>query len=124
MRSFVVEPMQHEQPLPRRRRRPHRAADGAKGMNLAIADVEILASALEAFYASGDASGLASLLRALPAPRLARAALLLLHDLDAPPPDGQDPFEAQLQHAQLEYVCSSEAAATSLAENYVGLDAV
>jgi p-hydroxybenzoate 3-monooxygenase len=39
-------------------------------------------------------------------------------------PDGQDPFEAKLQHAQLEYVCSSEAAAKSLAENYVGLHAV
>ena len=39
-------------------------------------------------------------------------------------PENQDPFEAQLQHAQLEYVCSSEAAARSLAENYVGLDRV
>ncbi len=35
-----------------------------------------------------------------------------------------DPFEVQLQRAQLEYVCSSEAAARSLAENYVGLDRV
>ena len=39
-------------------------------------------------------------------------------------PDGQDPFEAQLQRAQLDYVCRSEAAARSLAENYVGLDRV
>jgi p-hydroxybenzoate 3-monooxygenase len=39
-------------------------------------------------------------------------------------PEHQDPFEAQLQLAQLAYVCSSEAAARSLAENYVGLDAV
>ena len=36
-------------------------------------------------------------------------------------PPGQDPFESQLQHAQLEYVTSSRAAATTLAENYTGL---
>ena len=35
-------------------------------------------------------------------------------------PPGQDPFEAKLQLSQLEYVCNSRAAATSLAENYVG----
>ena len=39
-------------------------------------------------------------------------------------PPGQDPFEAQLQRSQLEYVCSSRAAATTLAENYVGLERV
>jgi p-hydroxybenzoate 3-monooxygenase len=39
-------------------------------------------------------------------------------------PPGQDPFEAQLQLAQLEYVCRSKAASTTLAENYVGLERV
>ena len=34
---------------------------------------------------------------------------------------GQDPFEARLQRSQLDYVCSSRAGATTLAENYVGL---
>jgi p-hydroxybenzoate 3-monooxygenase len=37
---------------------------------------------------------------------------------------GNDPFEGRLQLSQLEYVCSSHAASTSLAENYVGLDRV
>ena len=39
-------------------------------------------------------------------------------------PPGQDPFEAQLQRSQLDYVCSSRAASTTLAENYVGLERV
>ena len=39
-------------------------------------------------------------------------------------PPRQDPFEAQLQLSQLEYVCSSHAASTTLAENYVGLERV
>ena len=85
MRAFVVEPMQHEH--------LYLAGDaahivpptGAKGMNLAIADVEILASALEAFSASGDTVAARVVLRALPPARVARAALLVLHDVDAPP---------------------------------------
>src|SRR5215208_8237066 len=58
MRSFVVEPMQHG--------RLFLAGDaahivpptGAKGLNVAVADVEVLAEALESFYASGDTGGL------------------------------------------------------------------
>ena len=124
MRSFVVEPMQH--------RKLFLAGDaahivpptGAKGMNLAIADVELLAAALEAFYSSGDESRLASysedcLRRVWRVQHFSYFMTSMLHR-----PDGQDPFEAQLQRAQLDYVCSSEAAARSLAENYVGLDRV
>ena len=124
MRSFVVEPMQHEH--------LYLAGDaahivpptGAKGMNLAIADVEILASALDAFYGSGDTSGLASysercLRRVWRVQHFSYFMTSMLHR-----PADQDPFEAQLQQAQLAYVCSSEAAARSLAENYVGLDEV
>jgi p-hydroxybenzoate 3-monooxygenase len=124
MRSFVVEPMQHE--------RLFLAGDaahivpptGAKGMNVAIADVELLAAALERFYASGDESGLASysedcLRRVWRVQHFSSFMTSMLHR-----PDGQDPFEARLQLAQLEYVCRSEAAATSLAENYVGLHRV
>jgi len=124
MRSFVVEPMQHA--------RLFLAGDaahivpptGAKGMNLAIADVEVLARALESFYASGDSSGLESysetcLRRVWRVQHFSYFMTSMLHR-----PEGQDPFEAQLQHAQLEYVCRSEAAARSLAENYVGLDEV
>ena len=124
MRSFVVEPMQHG--------RLFLAGDaahivppaGAKGLNLAVADVEVLAEALSSFYESGDESGLDGysgrcLRRVWRVQHFSNFMTTMLHR--AP---GQDPFDAQLQMAQLEYVCRSEAAATSLAENYVGLDRV
>jgi p-hydroxybenzoate 3-monooxygenase len=93
-------------------------------MNLAIADVEVLAAALDSFYASGDSSGLDSysetcLRRVWRVQHFSYFMTSMLHR-----PEGQDPFEAKLQRAQLEYVCRSEAAARSLAENYVGLDNV
>jgi p-hydroxybenzoate 3-monooxygenase len=124
MRSFVVEPMQHG--------RLFLAGDaahivpptGAKGLNLAVADVEVLAEALGAFYESSDASGLDSYsercLRRVW--RIQHFSYWMTSMLHRPP--GQDPFEAQLQLSQLEYVCSSHAAATTLAENYVGLERV
>jgi p-hydroxybenzoate 3-monooxygenase len=121
MRSFVVEPMQHEKLFLAGDAAHIVPPTGAKGMNLAIADVEILASALESFYASGDTAGLESysercLRRVWRVQHFSYFMTSMLHR-----PDGQDPFEAKLQLAQLEYVCRSEAAAKSLAENYVGL---
>jgi p-hydroxybenzoate 3-monooxygenase len=120
MRSFVVEPMQHG--------RLYLAGDaahivpptGAKGMNLAIADVTVLAEALVAFYA-GDPSGLEGysercLRRVWRAEHFSWFMTSMLHR----PPD-QDPFEARLQRSQLRYVTQSPAAATMLAENYVGI---
>jgi p-hydroxybenzoate 3-monooxygenase len=120
MRSFVVEPMQHG--------RLFLAGDaahivpptGAKGMNLAIADVTVLAEALAAWYA-GDPSGLAGysercLRRVWRAEHFSWFMTSMLHR----PPD-QDPFEARLQRSQLRYVTQSRAAATMLAENYVGI---
>jgi p-hydroxybenzoate 3-monooxygenase len=97
---------------------------GAKGLNLAVADVEVLAAALETFSASGDTSGLDAysercLRRVWRVQHFSYWMTSMLHR----PPE-QDPFEAQLQHAQLEYVCRSRAAATSFAENYVGLERV
>ncbi len=119
MRSFVVEPMQHG--------RLYLAGDaahivpptGAKGMNLAVADVRALARGLVQWYGTGDAALLESysatcLRRAWRAEHFSYFMTHMLHRLDG------DPFDAKLQRAQLEYVCSSEAAATSLAENYVG----
>jgi p-hydroxybenzoate 3-monooxygenase len=121
MRSFVAEPMQHG--------RLFLAGDaahivpptGAKGMNLAIADVRVLAQALAAFYRDGDTSGLDGysercLWRVWRAQHFSWFMTSMLHR-----PPGQDPFEARLQRSQLEYVAHSRAAATSLAENYVGL---
>ena len=95
---------------------------GAKGLNLAVADVEVLAAALEAFYGSGATGGLESysercLRRVWRVQHFSSFMTTMLHR----PPE-QDPFEAQLQLAQLEYVSRSHAAATSLAENYVGIE--
>jgi p-hydroxybenzoate 3-monooxygenase len=124
MRSFVVEPMQHG--------RLFLAGDaahivpptGAKGLNVAVADVENLAEALESFYGSGDTSGLDGysercLRRVWRVQHFSWWMTSMLHR-----PPGQDPFEAQLQRSQLDYVCSSRAASTTLAENYVGLERV
>jgi p-hydroxybenzoate 3-monooxygenase len=121
MRSFVIEPMQHA--------RLFLAGDaahivpptGAKGMNLAIADVRILAEALVRWYRTGDEGGLdgyseACLRRVWRAEHFSWWMTSMLHRA----PDA-DAFDRKLQLAQLEYVCSSEAAARSLAENYVGL---
>ena len=124
MRSFVVEPMQHG--------RLFLAGDaahivpptGAKGLNVAVADVEVLAEALESFYGSGDTSGLDGysercLRRVWRVQHFSWWMTSMLHR-----PPSQDPFEAQLQRSQLEYVCNSRAASTTLAENYVGLERV
>ena len=94
---------------------------GAKGLNLAVADVRHLARALKQFYTQNRAD----LLEAYSATCLRRAwraehfswwMTSMLHRF---PED--DAFQQQLQRAQLEYTVSSHAASTSLAENYVGL---
>jgi p-hydroxybenzoate 3-monooxygenase len=124
MRSFVVEPMQFG--------RLFLAGDaahivpptGAKGLNLAVADVRVLARALTAWFANGDGSLLErysadALRRVWRAEHFSWFMTSMLHRLE----DG-DEFDAKLQLAQLAYVCSSEKAAASLAENYVGLEHV
>ncbi len=121
MRSFVTEPMQHG--------RLFLAGDaahivpptGAKGMNLAIADVRTLARALAAFYTDGREDLLAAysqtcLRRIWRAEHFSWWMTSMLHRF--PSDDG---FGHRLQRSQLDYVVSSKAAATSLAENYVGL---
>jgi p-hydroxybenzoate 3-monooxygenase len=120
MRSFVAEPMQHG--------RLYLAGDaahivpptGAKGLNLAISDVRILADALIDWYRSGDARGLDGystdcLRRVWRAEHFSHWMTSMLHMLEP-----GDPFDARLQLSQLRYVTSSAAAAASLAENYVG----
>jgi p-hydroxybenzoate 3-monooxygenase len=121
MRSFVIEPMQFG--------RLFLAGDaahivpptGAKGMNLAVADVSVLARALVALFRTGKED----LLNAYSATCLARVwraehfswwMTSMLHRF----PEG-DAFQHKLQRSQLDYVVSSRAASTSLAENYVGL---
>jgi p-hydroxybenzoate 3-monooxygenase len=123
MRSSVVEPMQFG--------RLFLAGDaahivpptGAKGMNLAIADVRVLARALAEFFKKGDPRSLerysqTCLLRVWRAEHFSWWMTSMLHRF----PD-DDVFARRLQRSQLEYVTRSRAAAASLAENYVGLPA-
>ncbi len=120
MRSFVVEPMRHG--------RLFLAGDaahivpptGAKGMNLAVADVAVLARALAAFYAGDGGAGLdgysaACLQRVWKAERFSWWMTSMLHRNER-----DDAFGRRLQLAELDYVVGSRAAAQSLAENYVG----
>jgi len=120
MRSFVVEPMQYG--------RLFLAGDaahivpptGAKGMNLAIADVFVLSQALSEFFASRrtdllEAYSQMCLRRVWRAEHFSWWMTSMLHRF----PD--DPFQQKLQRSQLDYVVSSRVAAASLAENYVGL---
>jgi p-hydroxybenzoate 3-monooxygenase len=124
MRSFVVEPMQHG--------RLFLAGDaahivpptGAKGLNLAVADVRVLAEAIAGWYRTGDDSGLErysdeALRRVWRAEHFSWWMTSMLHRLE-----GGDDFDVKLQLSQLRYVCSSDKAAASLAENYVGLESV
>jgi p-hydroxybenzoate 3-monooxygenase len=124
MRSFVVEPMQCG--------RLFLAGDaahivpptGAKGLNLAVHDVSVLAEAIIAWYRNGDETLLRSysetcLRRIWRVQHFSWWMTSMLHRS----PDA-DSFEERLQRAQLAYVCQSEAAARTLAENYVGLASV
>jgi p-hydroxybenzoate 3-monooxygenase len=122
MRSFVSEPMRHGRLFLAGDAVHIVPATGAKGLNLAVADVRVLAEALVHWYSTGDGTLLegysdACLPRVWTAQHFAWWMTSMLHRM----PDDRDGFHARLQRAQLEYVCSSRAAATSLAENYVGL---
>jgi p-hydroxybenzoate 3-monooxygenase len=121
MRSFVCETMRHG--------RLFLAGDaahivpptGAKGMNLAIADIRVLARGLERFYAQGETDLLdryaeICLRRIWKGQRFSWWMTSMLHRFD-----GDDPFEHRVQVAELDYVSTSRAAMTTLAENYVGL---
>jgi p-hydroxybenzoate 3-monooxygenase len=121
MRSFVAEPMRYGS--------MYLAGDaahivpptGAKGLNLAAFDVGVLTEALAAWYAGGSTSLLdeysaTCLRRVWRVQHFSWWMTTLLHAFG-----DQDGFDRKLQRSQLEYVCGSDAAATSLAENYVGL---
>jgi p-hydroxybenzoate 3-monooxygenase len=120
MRSFVAEPMQYG--------RLYLAGDaahivpptGAKGLNLALRDVSVLAEALGSFYQTGsrallDAYSAHCLRRVWRSQHFSWWMTSMLHLA----PDG-DAYEEKLQIAQLRYIVNSPAAAATLAENYVG----
>ena len=121
MRSFVVEPMQYG--------RLFLAGDaahivpptGAKGLNLAVADVRVLARAIAEFYRSGDRSMLeryseTCLRRVWKVQRFSWWMTSMLHRFDS-----DNAFDQRRQIGELDYVTSSRVAQQSLAENYVGL---
>jgi p-hydroxybenzoate 3-monooxygenase len=120
MRSLVVEPMRYG--------RMFLAGDaahivpptGAKGLNLAMADVWRLANALAAFYHSGSPNDLDTysprgLRRTWRAQRFSAWMTSALHRSSS-----DTAFDERRQIAELEYLVSSRAAMTSLSENYVG----
>ncbi|HEY7597624.1 MAG TPA: 4-hydroxybenzoate 3-monooxygenase [Actinophytocola sp.] len=121
LRSFVVEPMRHGRVFLAGDAAHIVPATGAKGLNLAVVDVAVLAAALDRFFASGDESGLESysdvcLSRVWRVQHFSWWMTSMLHRA----PDA-DPFTRQLQLSQLRYLTTSTAAAASFAENYVGL---
>jgi len=121
MRSFVVEPMQYG--------RLFLAGDaahivpptGAKGLNLAVADVRVLARAIAEFYRTRrhdllDKYSETCLRRVWKVQRFSWWMTSMLHRFQE-----ANPFDQRRQLAELDYVTSSRAASQSLAENYVGL---
>ena len=121
MRSFVTDPMRYGRLFLAGDAAHIVPATGAKGLNLAVHDVYLLAQAVAAYYDDGDASALDAysdrcLRRVWRAQDFSSYMSRMLHRM---PDDGG--FGTQLQRAQLAYVCGSEAPARSLAENYVGL---
>lgn len=121
LRSFVAEPMRHG--------RLFLAGDaahivpptGAKGLNSAASDIYYLSRGLIAHYRDGDDHGLETysqkaLARVWKAERFSWSMTMLLHTF---PDEGE--FSTRMQQAELDYLFSSRAAMTALAENYVGL---
>ena len=121
LRSFVCEKMQHG--------RLFLAGDaahivpptGAKGLNLAASDVSYLADALIGHYKNGDESGLKgyterALNRIWKAERFSWSMTQLTHRFPQ-----MSAFDRKMQKADLSYIRHSQAAQTSIAENYIGL---
>ena len=121
LRAYVAAPMQYG--------RLYLAGDaahivpptGAKGLNLAVADVWVLSLALAEFFRTGSRARLerysdTCLKRVWKGVRYSSYMTSLLHRFDT-----HTPFERQLQMTELEYVAGSHAARTTIAENYVGL---
>jgi p-hydroxybenzoate 3-monooxygenase len=121
LRSFVAEPMRYG--------RLFLAGDaahivpptGAKGLNLAASDAGMLAQAFSEFFKRGSAAGLdaypaRALARVWKAERFSWWMTTLLHTFP-----GSSSFDRHIKMAELDYLFSSQAAQTVLAENYVGL---
>jgi p-hydroxybenzoate 3-monooxygenase len=121
MRSYVVEPMQYGKMFLAGDAAHIVPPTGAKGLNLAVADVRIMAKAFAEFYKTGKTHLLeryseTCLRRVWKAQRFSWWMTSMLHRFDT-----DNAFDRRRQIAELDYVTSSRAAMTTLAENYVGL---
>jgi p-hydroxybenzoate 3-monooxygenase len=121
MRSFVVEPMQSGKLFLAGDAAHIVPPTGAKGLNLAVADVQVLTRGLAEFYKSGKRDGLerysaTCLRRVWKVQRFSWWMTSMLHLFDT-----DNAFDQKRQLAELDYVTGSRAALQSLAENYVGL---
>ncbi|MFM6933653.1 MAG: 4-hydroxybenzoate 3-monooxygenase [Novosphingobium sp.] len=121
LRSYVFEPMRHGSLLLCGDAAHIVPPTGAKGLNLAASDVHYACEALAGWFKRNDADAVAgyserALARAWKSERFSWSLTKLMHRF---PEDG--PFERKMQVAELEYIASSVAAQTAIAENYVGL---
>src|ERR1700751_731996 len=121
MRSFVVEPMQCSKLFLAGDAAHIVPPTGAKGLNLAVADVRVLARALAEYYSHGrrdllDSYSQTCLRRVWKVQRFSWWMTSMLHRFE-----DENAFDHRRQLAELDYVTSSRAAAQTLAENYVGL---
>ncbi|MBA4756603.1 MAG: 4-hydroxybenzoate 3-monooxygenase [Pseudomonadota bacterium] len=121
LRSFVFEPMRYGRLMLAGDSAHIVPPTGAKGLNLAASDVHYLSQALIGYFRRGDADGVAgysdkALARVWKAERFSWQLTRLMHRF----PDN-DAFDRRMQLADLDYIASSVAAQTTIAENYVGL---
>lgn len=121
LRSYVFAPMRHGSLMLCGDSAHIVPPTGAKGLNLAASDVHYASRALISFFKSNDADAIAgysekALARVWKSERFSWSLTKLMHRF---PDDG--PFERAMQVAELDYIATSRAAQTSIAENYVGL---
>jgi p-hydroxybenzoate 3-monooxygenase len=121
LRSFVFEPMRHGRLMLAGDAAHIVPPTGAKGLNLAASDVAYLSDALTGYFRRGDAEGIAgysakALARVWKAERFSWQLTMLMHRFP-----NTEAFDRRMQIADLDYIASSIAAQTSIAENYVGL---
>ena len=121
LRSFVAEPMRHGRLLLAGDAAHIVPPTGAKGLNLAIADVVLLATALAEHYETGTSDGLdnysdVALRRVWKAVRFSWWLTSLMHRFPS-----RDAFDRKIQLAELDLLATSEYARAGFAENYTGL---
>jgi len=121
LRSFVFEPMRHGSLFLAGDSAHIVPPTGAKGLNLAASDVAYLSRALAAFFKTNDNDAVAAysakaLARVWKSERFSWQLTTLMHRFP-----GTTPFDRRMQLADLDYIASSVAAQTTIAENYVGL---